>query len=139
MSSATEKLLRLADEAERAAASYRLAAAALNGHAVAKQVVRYPGILGEALDLDAARRERKPKRPTKYSRTGEHKRKVLARRARSASHLEYLGKHGPLTAAAWNEAVKARVGIAPLLNAGYIKAVGDKYQRTAQAFTVAGR
>jgi hypothetical protein len=118
MSSATEKLLRLADEAELKAAAYRMAAAALNGHAVNQRAARSATVLDDALAIDAARRKTTPKRPTKYARTGEHKRMVLARRARTAQYLDYLKEHGPLTAQAFNAGVGDRVGIAPLLNAG---------------------
>ena len=69
MSSATEKLLRLADEAERTAAAYRMAAAALNGHAVDKRVTRSAAVLGDA--LDARRRAPRDANRNANKRTGE--------------------------------------------------------------------
>jgi hypothetical protein len=134
---AIAKLLTLAADAERAAAAYRLAAAALNGHAVDQRAARSATILDAALELDAERRAPKPK--PKQIRTGDHTRKIRAQRARTARQLAHLEKPGPLTAAAWNEAAKARIGIPALLNAGYLKTVGDKYARTAKVYDVEGR
>jgi hypothetical protein len=144
MSSATEKLLKLADEAERTAAAYRMAAAALNGHAVDKRGTRSEAVLGDAIAIDAARRERKPKpaKPakaaTRRKQTGEATREKLAIRERTARVLAIVEDKGPMTSDAITEAVggSGRIGFAPLLNAGYLKAVGDKYKRTAKPFVV---
>jgi hypothetical protein len=135
-SKAIEKLLALATEAERAAASYRLAAAALNGHAVDKRVERSADVLGDALKLDAARRAPKPK---KWAHTGKATREKLATRERTARVLAYIADKGPVTSAEITAAVGGggRVGYAPLLGAGLIKKVGgDKYKRTAKPFAV---
>jgi len=135
-SKAIEKLLALATEAERAAASYRLAAAALNGHAVDKRVERSADVLGDALKLDAARRA-KPK-PPRRKHDGEHTRERLAIRERTARVLAIIADKGPLTSAEITAAVGGggRVGYSPLLQAGFLKKVGDKYKRTAKPFTV---
>ncbi len=137
-SKAIEKLLALATEAERAAASYRLAAAALNGHAVEKRVERSADVLGDALKLDAARRA-KPKTPKpKRVHTGEATRAKLAIRERTARVLAFVEEKGPLTSAEITAGVGGggRIGYSPLLQAGFLKRVGDKYKRTAKPFVV---
>jgi hypothetical protein len=139
-SKAIEKLLALATEAERAAASYRLAAAALNGHAVDKRVERSADVLGDALKLDAARRA-KPKSKTpkpKRVHTGEATRAKLAIRERTARVLAFVEEKGPLTSAEITAGVGGggRIGYSPLLQAGFLKRVGDKYKRTAKPFVV---
>jgi hypothetical protein len=136
---AIEKLLTLAAEAERAAAAYRLAAAALNGHAVDKRVERSADVLGDALALDAARRAPKPKsgRKTALVHTGESTREKLAIRERTARVLAFIGEKGPTTGPEIAAAFEGgRIGFAPLLNSGYLKRVGNKYKRTAKQFVV---
>lgn len=135
---AVEKLLALATEAERAAASYRLAAAALNGHAVDKRVARSAAVLGDALELDAARREKQPKgKPKKRTHTGEHTREKLATREGTARVLKILADKGPMTAAALREAAgRDKFPFGSFIHNGFVKAVGDKYKRTAKPFVV---
>jgi hypothetical protein len=137
-SKAIEKLLALATEAERAAAAYRLAAAALNGHAVDKRVERSADVLGDALALDAARRAPKSKPKSKKSGRGDHTREKLAIRERTARVLAFVEEKGPLTSAEITAAVGSggRIGYSPLLQAGFLKKVGDKYKRTAKPFVV---
>lgn len=134
-SKAIEKLLALATEAERAAASYRLAAAALNGHAVDKRAARSAAVLDGALELDAARRgpKRKPAKPE----PGAPTRAKLAARERTARVLAIIADKGPMTNAEITVANEGRrFGVAPLANAGYLKHVGDTYKRTAKPFVV---
>jgi hypothetical protein len=134
---AIEKLLTLAADAERAAAAYRLAAAALNGHAVDKRVTRSATILDAALELDAARRGTKPKpKPKPTRQRGDVARAVRARRERTARVLATIAKKGPLTFAEITDAADGRRIGTVLSRRGYIKPVGDKYARTAKPFTV---
>jgi hypothetical protein len=102
----------------------------LNGHAVDKRAARSATILDAALELDAARRAPKPKR------TGGLARTVRAQREQTAAILARIKDAGPMTAQAISAAAGRRVGVTPLVNAGYLKAVGDKFKRTAKPFSV---
>lgn len=132
---AIEKLLKLADDAERQAAAYRLAAAALNGHAAVSRTARAATVLDAALEVDAARRARAPRKPPR--RAGHTQRKLEIRK-QTATVLETLASRGPMTSKDLAAAVgRVRVPISPLLNNGLIARVGKKqYKRTAKPFAV---
>jgi hypothetical protein len=136
MSSATDKLLALADKAEREAAAYRLAAAALNGHAVTKRAARAEGVLADAVALDAARRNGGPTKKKERPATGESTRAKLAAREKVAGILGQLEADGPLTQDELHALAGGRFAFGPLMNAGYIRRVGKKYGRTKKPYNV---
>lgn len=128
-----EKLLALADEAERNAAAYRLAAAALNGHAVNKRAARATSVLDAAIAVDAERREGKSKKKKHGAWTVEGK---LEQRARTAKILETVAERGPIT---YDDLVAVhgqRIAMGALTGRGFIKRVGNKYRRTSKPFVV---
>lgn len=128
---AIEKLLKLADDAERQAAAYRLAAAALNGHAQVTRTARAATVLDAALEVDAKRRQGKRK-----PAPGDATRRALATRERTAKLLEAL-ERGPMTLDECVEAYGGRVPYGPLMHVGLIKKIGGgKYKRTAKPFAV---
>jgi hypothetical protein len=138
MSSASEKLLRLADEAERTAAAYRLAATALNGHATSKRVERSETVLDDALAVDAARRAHKSTRgPDKKKRkqTGEAKAAKIATRRQTAATLDALDTSKPTTLDDWRAKIGGRkIGIGVLVHAGFIRPKAGGWIRTAKVF-----
>jgi hypothetical protein len=137
--SAIEKLLRLADEAERTAAAYRLAATALNGHATSKRVERSEGVLDDALAVDAARRAIKTRGrgpdKQKRKRPGEWRAAHAEQRRRTATYLAALDTSKVTPFADWAAQFEGvKIPVAPLVNGGYVKKKGGGYIRTAKVF-----
>jgi hypothetical protein len=140
MSKDSERLIKLAEEREHEAAAFRLAAAALNGHAVDKRAARHPKIMHAAIESDAARRAEGPTPPKKKGRgrpaTGASTRAKLAAREKVAGMLGQLEADGPLTQDELHALAGGRFAFGPLMNAGYIRRVGKKYARTKKPYSV---
>jgi len=121
----------LADKRAEVAALERVIAM-LGGAAATGKAATASTVMADALALDAARRA---KRRSKETTRSKSKSTVRAQRARSAEFLARLSTETPVDLKAIGVNGQS-VGIAPLMNAGYVRKTKHGYLRTAKVFHV---